>query len=731
MSSTPDMHSNWADMSPLDGDTEKMLNSFLADLPSQAHDSSASHTQNSAPAWPGSVNRSLSDNAPFFGLSPSLPMGISPGLANFYHDANDPAKSDNTWSLSSEITGNTADSSVSSMYNMASLSMPPNLSAGSADTPSDATSLRADMVHPLGTVPSSVSSVSNVEDIVDLGGAAKDTVSTPQLSPASFGSQPSPLLPNNTLTGYHSNIATDHAQHLADLVKTSTLLNAGHPGPRSLASSLSRSVLNVDAIGRPDAVLAEPSTSMHARTKGLTIQQRRRLSHVEQSNTAAPAEPSAQQTSPSVARATASGRRRQDSAPDPILPPLGSSPEMPRTPLQKPRRAHRASISGLESTAPWAAADLPRAADNAETWSDAVVTNSHDLVFVLSLKGTVLYMSPSVHRILGFHPEEIIGRPLVDFSHPADVGPFSRELKEAITLPNGDDESSDCENTTTVKAHRRVDLIMRMACKDGTFSLIETTGRVSVDPPKHRKVVVCSGRPHPIPMLPWNDVRQDLLTSELSAWLKISHNGIFLGATGPIQQILGIEDINLLGRHVRDLPMVTSSSDLLDALRSGRSISVQDHYQDLGSAQKAPVKLTVYPWTSNGRSHSVSFVHVQQQPQLPETAAGTPSQFKSPLSTASTVPAKRKASERELQEQQNGSGSLSGSAFQANGTSMPVMTANDAASTVFSELTGFHSGSWLIEMQKLHNANRRLRHELTALRKRSSHASTEMHVAAC
>ncbi|ETS59678.1 hypothetical protein PaG_06610 [Moesziomyces aphidis] len=727
MSGTPDMHSNWADMSPLDGDTEKMLNSFLADLPSQTHDTSASHTQNSAPAWPGSVHRSLSDNAPFFGLSPSLPLGISPGLANFYHDSNDPAKSDNTWSFPSEMTGDPAGSSASSMYTMASLSMPPSLPTGSADTPSDATSLRADMVHPLGTVPSSTSCI---EDVVDLGRATKDTVSTPQLSPASLGSHPSPLLPNNTLTGYHTNIATDHAQHLADLVKTSTLLNAGHPGPRSLASSLSRSVLNVDAIGRPDAV-SEPSTSLHAQTKGLTIQQRRRLSHIGQSNTAALSEANAQQTSSTVAPPTVSGRSRQKSAPDPILPPLGSSPEMPRTPLQKPRRAPRASISGLESTAPWAAAGLAPAADNADTWSDAVVTNSHDLVFVLSLKGTVLYMSPSVQRILGFHPEEIIGRPLVDFSHPADVGPFSRELKEAITLPNGDDEGSDCENTTAVKAHRRVDLIMRMACKDGTFSLIETTGRVSVDPPKHRKVVVCSGRPHPIPMLPWNDVRQDLLTSELSAWLKISHNGIFLGATGPIHQILGIEDINLLGRHVRDLPMVTSSSDLLDALRSGRCISVQDHYEDPGTAQKAPVKLTVYPWTSNGRSHSVSFVHVQQQPHLPDTATHTRSQSKSPVSTASTVPAKRKASEREPGEQQDGSGSLSGSAFQANGTSVPVMTANDAASTVFSELTGFHSGSWLIEMQKLHNANRRLRHELTALRKRSSHASTEMHVVAC
>ena len=113
-----------------------------------------------------------------------------------------------------------------------------------------------------------------------------------------------------------------------------------------------------------------------------------------------------------------------------------------------------------------------------------------------------------------------------------------------------------------------------------------------------------------------------------------------------------------------------------------------------------------------------------------------------PLSSA--VPAKRKACDVDLQQEQQqsppqqhrkqaGSGSLTGSAFQANGTSVPVMTANDAASTVFSELTGFHSGSWLIEMQKLHNANRRLRHELSALRKRSTTsivAAADTHAAA-
>ncbi|CDR98693.1 hypothetical protein [Sporisorium scitamineum] len=687
MSPTPTTQSNWIDdVNHLDVDTEKMIDSLLAHS-SASNASNYNSTDESidfnstsfAPAWPGPVSHSLSDNASIFGLSPSIPLGVSPSVAS---------QSTNAWPLHFDFAApeSSSQASFNSSYPSYSDSVLPSPSNATSLTVPDAHSLQSDMVHPLGTIPPTRMPV---DDMVNFTDVAKDAGSFSQPSPSSVASQPSPVVTNSTLTGYHSNIASNHAVHLADLVKASNIVNSGHPGPRSLASSLSRSVLNADAIGCPDAVLHDAAPN-----KGLTIQQRRRMSHMAKPPRTTPPITAVPDSSRSPSKA---GRRRQNSAPDPVLPSIASSPDTPTTPLPKMRRPSR--VGSVTGAGPSVAPSLvvPSSADDVDSWMDAVVTNSHDLVFVLSLKGTVLYMSPSVQRILGFHPEEIIGRPLVDFSHPADIGPFSRELKEAITLPSGDGEGPDAHNSTAVKAHRRVDLIMRMACKDGTFSLIETTGRVSVDPPKHRKVVVCSGRLHPVPMLPWNDVRQDLLHVELSAWLKVSHNGIFLGATGPIQQILGIEDVDLLGRHVRDLPMVTSSSDLLDALRSGRCISVQDHYEGPNSQQMAPVQLTVYPWTSNGRSNAVSFVHVQQQPAATAASSAASSAQQSPA-PSSSVPAKP---------------------FRANGTSVPVMTANDAANTVFSELTGFHPGSWLIEMQRLHNANRKLRHELLALRRRS------------
>ncbi|EIM88698.1 uncharacterized protein STEHIDRAFT_166722 [Stereum hirsutum FP-91666 SS1] len=60
-----------------------------------------------------------------------------------------------------------------------------------------------------------------------------------------------------------------------------------------------------------------------------------------------------------------------------------------------------------------------------------LLDSSPDFVVVLSLKGTFLYVAPSVRRVLGFEPEELAGKSVVDFCHKSDVVPLMRELKES------------------------------------------------------------------------------------------------------------------------------------------------------------------------------------------------------------------------------------------------------------------------------------------------------------
>ncbi|HEY3543404.1 MAG TPA: PAS domain S-box protein [Gaiellaceae bacterium] len=50
-----------------------------------------------------------------------------------------------------------------------------------------------------------------------------------------------------------------------------------------------------------------------------------------------------------------------------------------------------------------------------------VIERSHDLVTVLDLEGRIVYASPTWQTMLGWEPAEVLGTPLTDYCHPADL----------------------------------------------------------------------------------------------------------------------------------------------------------------------------------------------------------------------------------------------------------------------------------------------------------------------
>ncbi|MBI2704384.1 MAG: EAL domain-containing protein [Actinobacteria bacterium] len=64
-----------------------------------------------------------------------------------------------------------------------------------------------------------------------------------------------------------------------------------------------------------------------------------------------------------------------------------------------------------------------------EQWAQALVQGGSDLVVVQSADGRVKYASPAVKEVLGFTPEEFVGRGHLDLVHPEDVGLLRRVLR--------------------------------------------------------------------------------------------------------------------------------------------------------------------------------------------------------------------------------------------------------------------------------------------------------------
>lgn len=65
----------------------------------------------------------------------------------------------------------------------------------------------------------------------------------------------------------------------------------------------------------------------------------------------------------------------------------------------------------------------------------ALVQNALDLVMVTEADGIIRYMSPSVERVLGYSPEEMVGTNTAEYVHPDDLEGALHELSVAVSRP--------------------------------------------------------------------------------------------------------------------------------------------------------------------------------------------------------------------------------------------------------------------------------------------------------
>jgi PAS domain S-box-containing protein len=74
----------------------------------------------------------------------------------------------------------------------------------------------------------------------------------------------------------------------------------------------------------------------------------------------------------------------------------------------------------------------------AEAQLRALTENASDIISVIAPDGTIHYESPSIERLLGWRPEELIGTQLLDYVHPDDtahvVGAIARRLADAAPV---------------------------------------------------------------------------------------------------------------------------------------------------------------------------------------------------------------------------------------------------------------------------------------------------------
>lgn len=111
----------------------------------------------------------------------------------------------------------------------------------------------------------------------------------------------------------------------------------------------------------------------------------------------------------------------------------------------------------------------------AETRFRLLTENASDLVSILTPDGMLRYVSPAAQRLLGYAPEDVIGRHMSEFYPPEESGMVEEALARAVAEPD----------ITHMLNHR-------MRHKDGSWRHYETRGRNLMHEPAVRGIVLNS-----------------------------------------------------------------------------------------------------------------------------------------------------------------------------------------------------------------------------------------------
>jgi len=110
-----------------------------------------------------------------------------------------------------------------------------------------------------------------------------------------------------------------------------------------------------------------------------------------------------------------------------------------------------------------------------EAYFRSLVENARDVIHVLNPDRTTRYVTPSVKRLLGWDPEELIGRSILDLLHPEDAERVLEGLRADRAQPG-----------------TGMAIEVRVRNKSGEWRIFEGVARNLVDDPTVRGVVVNS-----------------------------------------------------------------------------------------------------------------------------------------------------------------------------------------------------------------------------------------------
>ena len=171
----------------------------------------------------------------------------------------------------------------------------------------------------------------------------------------------------------------------------------------------------------------------------------------------------------------------------------------------------------------------------------SLIENASDIVTIVGDSGTFRYASPSVERVLGYPPGELLERNAFDFVHPDDISRVADALSRAIQRP-----------ATPQGAQ------FRFRARDGSWRMLEAVGQARVTEAGTAQLIVnardVTERQRQERALRENKERlRTVIAGAPLVLFAVDRDAVFTLVEGKGLDALGVRPAQLVGRSVSEL----------------------------------------------------------------------------------------------------------------------------------------------------------------------------------
>ncbi|NYB52250.1 MAG: PAS domain S-box protein [Methanobacteriaceae archaeon] len=194
--------------------------------------------------------------------------------------------------------------------------------------------------------------------------------------------------------------------------------------------------------------------------------------------------------------------------------------------------------------------EAERALEKSEAQLTLLTSNMADIICQADSEGNYIYVSPSVKSVLGYEPDEMMGRSMFDFVHPDDLKAVTSCMQDA---------AGKCISQSATYRLRKA---------DGNYIWIGTTGKPLFNERGDLSGFVCNSRDITQQKYAEDALRESeekyrsLIESAQDPISILDRNGVFLLTNRASAQRFNMEPPEMLGKSLRELFPETADKQL-------------------------------------------------------------------------------------------------------------------------------------------------------------------------